>query len=354
MQGVLRDGRGMALALTLVALVILGALVAGALFSGTADQRMAENARFQQQAFGTAEGVAYGALGTWPANRSTYAGRRDYPLDSAAALLPAASDESPGRRGSHSGTVYRLNRTLYLVDVTARDPTSGARQRVGMLIRIAPPEVDVHAALTVGRDGAEGGGTLNGTDTPPPLWTDCGPTEASVAPVRSAPDTSALYGPGSMEYVVLSGQASVLLSPGSYTPAPVVENGVCATDGQPTNWGDGNDHTGPCGAYLPTVWLKGAGTTSIGGGQGQGVLLVDGDLVVTGAFAFYGLMVVRGAVTASAGGALKVYGAVVAGRADWGSSGRVTVSWSSCAVTDALLAAGAGAMNRSRGWVQLY
>jgi hypothetical protein len=351
------DRRGMALALTLVALVIVGALVAGALFSGTADQRMAENARFQQQSFGVAEGVAFGALGTWPANRRVYAVRRAYPLDSAAPLASDGPAVSPGRRGSYAGNVYRLSRTLYLLDVTARDTTSRTRQRLGMLIRIVPPQVNVQAALTIGEGGGGGGGSgtplLNGTDTPLPTR-DCGPAEASVAAVRSTSDSSAPYASGSPEYAALSSRASLELSPGRYAPGPVVVDGVCVTDAQPGNWGDGNDDTGPCGAYLPIVWLKGAGTSSITGGQSQGVLLVDGDLAVTGPFSFYGLIVVRGALTTSANAALAVYGAVVARRTDWGAGGTVTLNWSSCAVTDALLAAGIGALNRSRGWVQLY
>lgn len=355
MKCVLRDRQGMALALTLLALVIVGALVAGALFSGTADQRMAENTRFQQQSFGIAEAAAYGVLGTLPAN----AGRRAYPLDSAAPLVRDPSVASPGRRGSYTGSVYRLSPTLYLLDVTGRDTTSGVSHRLGMLIRVVPTQIDVKAALTLGggREGGERTPVLNGTDTPPPAasnWTDCGPPEASVSAVRTTPDTSGLFGPGSTEYATLSRQASLELNPGGYTPAPVVVNGVCATDAQPGNWGDGSDHTTPCGAYFPTVWLKGVGTSSIGGGQGQGVLLVDGDLVVTGGFTFYGLIVVRGTLTAAATAALNVYGAVAARRADWGSAGTVTVNWSSCAVTEALLARGVWALNRSRGWGRLY
>jgi len=297
MKRVLQDGRGMALALTLVALVIVGALVASALFSGTAEQRMAENVRFGLQSFGVAEGAAYGALGTWPANRSTYTGRRAYPLDSA---VPMQTD------GSYSGTVYRLSSTLYLLDVTGRDIRSradglrdGISQRLGLLIRIVPLQADIQAALTTLDESVTRGGRntfLNGTDNPPPAgsnWSDCGPTGASVAGVRSTLDTTVLYRYGSSGYATLSQQASVQLAPGSYRPSPVVVSGVCETNAQPSNWGDGNDHTSPCGAYFPIVWLKGnppfsaTSTWSILGGQGQGVLLVDGDLSVHGPFTFY-------------------------------------------------------------------
>ncbi|HVH66947.1 MAG TPA: pilus assembly PilX N-terminal domain-containing protein [Gemmatimonadales bacterium] len=128
-MNLLPDRRGMALALTLIALVIVGVLVAGALFSGLAEQRMAENTRFWLQAFGVAEGGAYGALSRWAATGGIYTARRAYPLDSAA---PLTSD--PG--SAYSGIAYRLNSTLYLLDVTGRAGASGISQRVGLLVRI--------------------------------------------------------------------------------------------------------------------------------------------------------------------------------------------------------------------------
>ena len=353
MKDVSHDRRGMALALTLVALVIVGAFVASALFSGTQEQRMGENSRLLQQSFGVAEGAAYGAIGTWPANRSAYTGRRAYPLDSGVSLRT-----DPSQIGSYSGSLYRLNRTLYLVDVTGRDTTGRASHRLGLLLRIVPPQADIQAALTLAGPVTGGGGSARviGTDTPPAARNrgDCGPTEGSVAGVRTTPDTSSLFSYGSTDYGALARLAGVQLAPGTYTPAPVVASGVCQTDGQPANWGDGNDRTSPCGAYFPTIWLKGTGTSSITGGQGQGVLLVDGDLAVSGSFTFYGFVAVRGTLTVAPGASADIYGTVSATGADLTGSGTLSVSWSSCAVTDALLGAGVAALNRSRSWVPLY
>ena len=343
----MENRRGMALALTLVALVIVGALVAGALFAGTEEQRMAENTRSWLQSFGVAEGGAYGAVDIWPANRGGYTGRRAYPLDSAAPM-----EAAPG--SSYQATAYRLNRTLFLVAVTGRAARSGISQRLGMLIRIVPLQPDIHAALTLGEPVAAGSHTiLNGADTPPPAsnWSDCGPAEDSVAGTRSTPDTAALFGIGSADYATLSRQATVQLPAGTYAPAPVVVGGVCQTS-DPENWGDGNDHANPCGGYSPIIQLRGDGT--IVSGQGQGALLVDGDLTVNGAFTFYGLIAVRGRLTAAAGVAVTVYGAVSASSADLASGGSMTVNWSSCSVTQALLGAGVAAVGRSRSWVQLY
>src|SRR2546426_6981934 len=55
MKHVVQNERGMALAIAIVALVIVGALIAGAFFSGTQEQRVAENVRRVQASFGVAE-----------------------------------------------------------------------------------------------------------------------------------------------------------------------------------------------------------------------------------------------------------------------------------------------------------
>src|SRR5258708_32127245 len=126
MKQVLRNERGMALALAIVAMVIVGALVAGALFSGTQEQRMAESSRFQQQSFGGAEAGASELIRTW--NTTTFDGRRAYPQDSAATIqwTQAASDTGP-----YHGSVYKLADNLYLVDVYELDTMSRAHPLQG-------------------------------------------------------------------------------------------------------------------------------------------------------------------------------------------------------------------------------
>ena len=76
--------RGMALAVAIFALVIVGALVAGALFAGTQEQRVGESSRRMQQSFGVAEMGVNTVVRTW--NTDTYNLRGVYPTDSV--LLP--------------------------------------------------------------------------------------------------------------------------------------------------------------------------------------------------------------------------------------------------------------------------
>src|SRR3954469_14364898 len=65
MKRILRDERGMALAVAIFALVVVGALVAGAFFAGTQEQRVGENQRRVQTSFGVAEAGAQERVLTW-------------------------------------------------------------------------------------------------------------------------------------------------------------------------------------------------------------------------------------------------------------------------------------------------
>jgi len=148
---VVRNERGMALAIAIFALVIVGALVAGALFAGTQEQRVGDSSRRLQQSFGVAELGAYDVVRTW--DPTTYNQRPVYPSDSV-----GVTGTAPRSTGSYGGYVYRLNNNLYLIDVTGHDTVSGtasasggrARQRVGALARIKVLNLNVQASLTTG------------------------------------------------------------------------------------------------------------------------------------------------------------------------------------------------------------
>ncbi len=148
MKHVLQSERGMALAIAIVALVVVGALIAGAFFSGTQEQRVAENVRRVQASFGVAEEGVYDIIRGWgdPITRAKYAGLYSYPsvppgLDTAKFRKTSAS-----KTGSYSGTMYKFSDELYMIDMTGQDTMSlagrirggGASQRLGLLARIRP------------------------------------------------------------------------------------------------------------------------------------------------------------------------------------------------------------------------
>jgi hypothetical protein len=391
MRQVIRNERGMALALAIVALVIVGALIAGAFFAGTQEQRMGENARYSQRSFGVAEGAANYIIGHW--DPQVYNSRGMYPLDS----VQVVDAVSPSHTGRYAGYVYRLNEQQYLIDVTGRDSTSiaggaeythrgsAASERIGLLARIKPLTVDIRASLTSGRgDALSGNAAIDGYDHTPTGWTTCGPLDSAKAGIRtdtsmavSAGGASTVMGMppvihdpnitdstfskyGDVSYAQLAARATITLAGGqnfNNSIGPVVTNGVCDRTVS-TNWGDGLNPTAPCGSYFPIIHIQ--GSANINGAQGQGILLVDGALTVQGGFQWFGITIVRGTLSTAGGGSTDAH--------FWGAtmvqdstllgnntiSGHANLLYSKCAIIKALDQTGVVALMRSRGWVQLY
>src|SRR5436190_10497844 len=397
MRHVLKNERGIALAIAIVALVVVGALIAGALFAAMQEQRVSENVRRVMAAFGVAEEGVYDIIRDWDKNSAAYAALYPFPADSpATSSVVIDRKPSASKTGSYSGTLFKLNDQLYLVDVTAQDNMSfagrirggGASQRLGLLVRVKPLTLGPPAALTSGGANVLGGNaTINGNDQIPTVWTGCGPTDSAGAGVRTQTnDTvrftghptvvgsppvlkdptladSAFSVYGSMTYAQLAKQADITLPAQnlSTTVGPLLSGGRCDTS-VPTNWGSPSDPAGPCGQYFPIIHITGTGA-AISGQEGQGVLLVDGSLDVQGGFQFFGVVVIKGKLRTSGGGggnpahfwgAMLVQDAVELADTTNTIVGNANILYSKCAITKALDKAGAGAMMRSRGWVQLY
>lgn len=398
MKHVVQNERGMALAIAIVALVIVGALVAGALFSGTQEQRVAENVRRVQASFGVAEEGVYDIIRTWADSNRTgkYSGLYPYPA------APGAKDTSMIRRttarsktGSYSGTLFKLNDELYLVDMTAQDTMSlagrlrggGASQRMGIVARIKPLLLNVQASLTSGgANVVAGSATIDGTDHVPTGWGGCPPLDSSKAGIRTEAGAtvssdghpvitgnppvlkdptltdSAFSTFGDVTYAQLAAQATITVPAQNFSNsiAPATSNGVCDT-AVLTNWGSPTNPTGPCGGYFPIIHVTGDGAV-INGVEGQGVLLVDGTVSVQGGFQFFGIVIVRGSIKTSGGGGTPAHfwGTVMAQDTAQFSdttnniSGNANLLYSKCAIIKALDKTGVVTLMRSRGWVQLF
>lgn len=115
---------------------------------------------------------------------------------------------------------------------------------------------------------------------------------------------------------------------------PVTAGGVCDTSVD-TNWGSPQDPAGPCGGYAPIVHVAGNAVIR-GTGQGQGILLVDGNLDIDDDFSYYGLVIVLGRLRIRGPG--RIYGAVLvqdrSGKSELSGGGQVL--YSSCAVQRAM------------------
>src|SRR2546422_3172211 len=196
MKRILRDERGMALAVAIFAMVVVGALVAGAFFAGTQEQRVGENQRRVQTSFGVAEAGAQERVLSWDPStmnkRPLYcpcAGGDSVPIPSV-----GADTVAPGGSGRYFGNSFRVGPNLFLIDVTGRDRASaagaiagggGAQQRIGMITRIAPVDFGIKASLTTqGLVSMSGNANINGADQVPTGWTSCDPPGPPQAGVR--------------------------------------------------------------------------------------------------------------------------------------------------------------------------
>lgn len=387
MKRILRDERGMALAVAIFALVVVGALVAGAFFAGTQEQRVGENQRRVQTSFGVAEAGAQERVMSW--DPFTMNQRPLYCPCPAGDSVVIPNAPAPNGSGSYGGYSFKLGPNLFLIDVTGRDKASaagaiagggGARQRIGLITRIAPVQFGIAASLTTqGGVSLQGNANVNGADQIPTGWTSCdvpGPPMPGIRdnggnvstggngnvvgnpPVVNDPtlDNTDFTDFGGATYAQLAARATITLPPGNYTTDAVVTNGVCNKTVL-TNWGDGNNPAGPCGNYFPIIHAT--GTITLNNVQGQGILLVDGDLEVQGSYQFFGIVVVQGDLKTSGGGSTDAHfwGGVMAKNADLSIqslSGKATLNYSSCSINAVLQATSPISMMRSRGWVQLY
>ena len=399
MKRVLQNERGMALALAIVALVVVGALVAGAFFAGTQEQRVGENSRRVLTSFGAAEAGMFEMVRTWKDSTGVFNSLGSYPSNAPPSTRTWAPATSPSNTGAYSGTLYKLNDEIFLIDVTGTDSAAGlssqqvawlkrrgggASQRLGLIARIRPLQMDIKAAVTSGRgDALSGQAVIDGNDHTPTGWTTCGPLDSAKAGIRTDTSMAITTGGssqvtgspnimrdptvtdstfskyGDVSYSALAARAQLTL-PGqnfSNSIGPVVTGGNCDKSVL-TNWGDGENPGQPCGSYFPIVHITGDAT--LNGVQGQGILLVDGSLSVQGGFQWFGITVIRGTLKTAGGGATDahfwgttmVQDSVVVGNNTF--TGHANLLYSKCAILKALDATGVAAMMRSRSWVQLF
>lgn len=389
----LSDERGIALAMAVLALVVIGALVAGTFFAGRIEQRSGENTLYAAQAFEAAEAGAGATISNWSPSAYNNA------VVGADIVLPTVTVLGSN---VYTPTVTKLNATTFLVrsEGAHRDAAGNALSRrvVGTLVRLVRPNIDIRGALTVrGALTLGGSAEVDGTDHVPVGWGGSCPLAApAVAGIRSNTNsintngancngnppacvtgsppvqvdtavnqnTFTQFGATSFDDLAaaatwqvggtVNGIAPSLdpLPPGS----PVGTPQTCRTSSS-TNWGEPNGGVGSvtaCFDYFPIIYAP--GNLRISGGRGQGILLVRGDLDLSGGMEFYGPVIVLGNLTSTGTGG-HVYGGVMASNADLDPSvitGNSVVNYSACSVQRALLGAAVARPFTLRSWAQLY
>ena len=165
---------GIALAVAIYALVVVGALVGGAFFLGMQEQRVGRNSLHAQQAFMAAEGGAQEYMANW---------------DTSATQLAVGDSLTfggwlPDNVGWYRGSVLRINGPLFLIRSEGFSRDSLARQQVGALVRTVTMEMNVVGAIAApaglrketplgmssGFDNCSGGDNVAGIQVPDGPW----------------------------------------------------------------------------------------------------------------------------------------------------------------------------------------
>ena len=368
---------GFALAAAVLALLVLSALAAGAFFAAFEEVRVGRNARAAESAFEAAEAGLSRALSDGPPG-----GWGSMPVGDSSPF----SGTLPAGTGWFSGLCLRLNGQLVLVRSTGVDATGAARSTVAAVARLAPVGGSLQGALTAGGPVALGGGSfLDGRDTGPPGWSGC-PAAGAAIPGLSLPDTGDLD-TGACGAGCVAGEPPVRTDPGlrdsvplrigsadwstleraadkvyplggpalPVVPSPVQADTACGRSVR-DNWGEPwrPPAVAPCAGYRPVILVP--GDLTLAGGRGQGVLLVTGDLELTGDAEFDGLVLVRGSLRSIGAGGRIRGGAVVAnaGGRLAASLERARITFSGCALEAALGPLATARVLPERSWSELF
>lgn len=368
------------MATALGGLVIIGVMIAGVFFTSNQELRVGTNTFVEERAFRAAEFGLNASLASWDITGMVLlpiGGRKQIVYDSSA------------RGWRDSVTITRLNATGYMIvsTGTAFGGIQGrSRRRTALLVRLSAPIVDIKAALTLRGTSTVGRSSLvSGVDASPPTWSSClapGAPIAGLAAVNNAnlfvcrdqtcltgtpklldtpkaADSSTYFNYGDESWASLTKNATKVYS-GDLTLSrvrPSLNNDGSCNRNDTENWGvlERAVPAHPCENYFPIIHAKGASSKlTLKGGEGQGVLLVDGNLELAG-FSFNGIVVVRGAVTTSGSGG-NIKGALMAANIYSGvndfTAGSFT--YSRCAINTALSVAVPPKRVVERAWMELF
>lgn len=376
--------KGIAIVAALGGIVVIGALIAGVFFVSSQENQISGGAVVHERAFRAAELGLNTALANWDS--------------------PAMSAMAPGGMDTvtYSGTgwvdtvvITKLTPKAFSLISAATAGTgrlARSRKQTLLSVRLSSPDFNFLGALTV-RGGLQIGGSslVDGNNTNPGGWTGCPVQMDSLAGVAiadsslikysgcntgncvvgdprieqnpAASDTNTYFKFGDEDWKTLTAAATkVINAAGTYNGiGPVVTGGTC-TKSNTVNWG-APVHTVPanaCENYFPIIYAKGTSTSklSLTGGKGQGILLVDGDLEISGGFEFFGPVIVRGRIkaTGTSGGG-KLTGAVMAANVEITDNqilGDATIKYSSCAIQRAIDGSANPRRITQRAWTEVH
>lgn len=372
---------GFALALTLGAIVIIGTMIAGAFYLSTQQGRAGRANAVQEQAFRVAEAGMSQKITNWVNQNALTLVPGQISAVESVTVVGVPQSQRP------AVTVTRVNNDLFLVTSSATvgsNTGSETTRRVSQLVRMVGPTFNVLGALTVrGATQIGGASLINGNDQNPTGWTSCPATGAAKAGIAIG-DDALISTSGCSGYTCVQGSPKISENPlansddtyfkyGDYTwdklvalasktlagnikPEPTLTAAGACNSTAATNWGDPRRlvPAGACEGYFPIIYYP--GDAKLQGGYGQGILLVGGDLEVSGGFEFYGPVIVKGRLkTTGTGGHFN--GAVMAANVELDQNvvlGSAIVNYSSCAIATAMQNAGRAMPINQRAWAEIF
>jgi hypothetical protein len=374
----LSDERGIALAVAIFALVVIGAMVAGTFFVSRLEQQTGQNTFYVAQAAEAAQAGIEREL--VDATGATYDAMVAGAAPTALYNLTLNGDLSASR------TVQRLTNSLWIIRAVGTRANAGyggqATRTLAALVRLNKAPVTVNAGLTaLGDVVVNGNATVSGTDAVPPSWVDevaCPPTgdktgilyngtlsKGGSSEVTGSPpsqlDPTLTVGNmlGGSTFQDLKALRTLTLTGNVSGLAPVTSGTPPRCDASiQSNWGAPTDPDSPCFNYFPIIYHYGNLSLS-GSGAGQGILLVEGNLSAQGRIDFYGPVIVTGEVNVRGTGSddVKFYGGIIAQNValdDNRLTGNATVNYSSCAIRRALNGSASLIPLSERSWAQVY
>lgn len=359
--------RGFALPAVIGALVIIGMLITAGFFVAQQELRMGVANRHANMAFNIAQAGANEVLANW----------NGYQLGNIPVWDETVISEDFGTIGEWEVTIHNANNYVYFLTATGATTKagiwSGARRTIGIVTKMIFADIDPPGALTTrGKVKVFGNASVDGSNVDPPDWDAAGLCDAfsdddlpgiindggtitgdpgkniiGNPPTQTDPtltdDTFTDFGNLTWAELValaqsegkdVTSQGGVMNSVG-----PSLTGGDC-NEADITNWGDVTS-ANPCGAYFPLIYAgQNPDLKLTGGGQGQGILLVERDLEMSGGFQFNGIIITMGTFS-TVGNDNTVIGAVLASNGialdDTGLGGTSNIQYSRCAVQRAIL-----------------
>lgn len=339
--------RGIAIPGALYLLVVVGFLVAAGVFAAVRLRRGTALRLLDAALAAAADDALAGALADWPAEARARLSVGDDDAVSFTSTSPVATR-----------AVVRATRlsqtTFWLVADVRADAWPGIRRRVNLLVRVRPPPFAGAVALSSAGDVVLGAGATiapdsaacEGRGAPPPGA--AGDGAIALAPGARLIDDSLRARDSVRTTIVRADSLQPLAVPEDEWQALVRAAAVRFPAGVTT-----------LATHQASAWA--AGDLTLRGGQGSGVLLVEGRLTLAGPVAFTGLIVARGGIVTTADGA-NIEGLLVslAGAAPTGAPAPVALTnvvalrASRCAVTRALVAAVRPVAVHGRAWAELF